>query len=136
MASISELKRELTALKERFKQDGQNEFKKEFAAIFEKYPQVDALRWAQYTPYFNDGDACIFGVGELTIRLVGADLSSSGYRDGFNEAASYNKESLNKALAEWWRSIQLNELFEAVFGDHVQVTVTRDVIDISEYDHE
>lgn len=30
------------------------------AALFEKYPFLGAIGWTQYTPYFNDGDACVF----------------------------------------------------------------------------
>ena len=32
------------------------------AAFFKMYPEVAAIRWQQYTPYFNDGDVCEFGV--------------------------------------------------------------------------
>lgn len=28
--------------------------------IFEKYPFLGGVTWTQYTPYFNDGDACVF----------------------------------------------------------------------------
>lgn len=28
--------------------------------FFEIHPEIVALRWKQYTPYFNDGDACVF----------------------------------------------------------------------------
>lgn len=30
---------------------------------------VRSLHWTQYTPYFNDGDPCEFGTGELFVRL-------------------------------------------------------------------
>lgn len=38
--------------------------------FFEANPQVASISWTQYTPYFNDGDACEFDVGErrFTIR--------------------------------------------------------------------
>lgn len=32
------------------------------AAFFKMYPEVAAVRWTQYTPYFNDGDVCEFSV--------------------------------------------------------------------------
>lgn len=28
-------------------------------------PGIEAFGWRQYTPYFNDGEPCIFGVGDL-----------------------------------------------------------------------
>lgn len=36
---------------------------------------VQAVRWSQSTPYFNDGDACVFGVNGFEVRLeVDAEL--------------------------------------------------------------
>ena len=47
-------------------------------------PMISAVRWRQYTPYFNDGDACVFGVGEVTFALAGHryDGDGDGYFDG------------------------------------------------------
>lgn len=33
--------------------------------LFEKHSKLDAIYWAQYTPYFNDGDECVFSVHEI-----------------------------------------------------------------------
>ena len=30
-----------------------------------KCDRVHSVRWSQYTPYFNDGDACVFGVNDF-----------------------------------------------------------------------
>lgn len=35
-------------------------FRRASDALFALYPQLDSFGWAQYTPYFNDGDECIF----------------------------------------------------------------------------
>lgn len=43
---------------------------------------VESVRWEQYTPYFNDGDACEFGVHEPSVKLVGND-EGGDYDDGF-----------------------------------------------------
>lgn len=38
------------------------------------YPQLKSVSWTQYTPYFNDGDECIFSVhGLQTAVLNGAE---------------------------------------------------------------
>jgi hypothetical protein len=31
---------------------------------------IHSFGWTQYTPYFNDGDPCVFGVGEPWFRTV------------------------------------------------------------------
>ena len=37
------------------------------------FPEVEAVRWRQYTPYFNDGDACVFDPCSPDLRIAGAD---------------------------------------------------------------
>jgi hypothetical protein len=32
-------------------------------------PGVKAVRWRQYTPYFNDGDACVFSINEAYVKF-------------------------------------------------------------------
>lgn len=47
------------------------------------FPEVESVRWEQYTPYFNDGDVCEFGIGDVYIKFIGQD--SGGDRDdGFS----------------------------------------------------
>ena len=58
------------------------EFKKAFAA----HPDLKAIQWRQYTPYFNDGDPCTFRVTEFEMSLTSTpdDDSKSDYGiDGF-----------------------------------------------------
>ena len=31
-----------------------------FKEIFDAHPNVAAVRWTQYAPHFNDGEACVF----------------------------------------------------------------------------
>lgn len=50
-------------------------------------PNVKAMRWEQYTPYFNDGDACEFSVNEAKLwaidpRSAKTDSEGSGSEDG------------------------------------------------------
>jgi hypothetical protein len=33
-------------------------------------PEIDEFGWRQYTPYFNDGDPCVFTADELWVRTV------------------------------------------------------------------
>ncbi|MGW4240884.1 hypothetical protein [Nocardia sp. NPDC004722] len=46
------------------------------------FAEVEAIRWHQYTPYFNDGDACEFGFGDVLVKWVGQD-NGGDYGDGF-----------------------------------------------------
>ena len=49
---------------DRFKREAQSLFKDITKEFFDKNPAITAIRWCQYTPYFNDGDTCVFGVNE------------------------------------------------------------------------
>lgn len=107
------------------------------------------LHWKQYTPYFNDGEPCVFRVGE--VFLVGppedgeeeVDWESDGielwdgatkhYKDdnipGFTKAQFF-------ALSEAWGSLP-EDLLKRIFGDHTEITVNSDgTFECSEYDHD
>ena len=154
---------------EEFRKITQETSKKVFhsaiAAFFKAYPEVHAMRWNQYTPYFNDGDTCQFSVG-VPCFYSKEDLEGGDY-DGY-EDNSWQKPSeyeykrpdiygnsiekyevLEKELGPRLNEIQegirhFSKLFNSInddtmlslFGDHVQVTVTANGITIDEYDHE
>jgi len=56
-----------------------------FAETFAKVPSLKQIQWEQYTPYFNDGDECVFSVRDRV-------YSSSDTR--YN--SSYRLEELDK----------------------------------------
>ena len=39
--------------------------------FLDECPEVESVSWTQYTPYFNDGDACEFSVNEVHYVLDG-----------------------------------------------------------------
>lgn len=45
------------------------------------YPGVEAVRWRQYTPYFNDGDACEFGMHGAEVKIEGAIMKGDWDED-------------------------------------------------------
>jgi hypothetical protein len=57
-----------------------------FAAV----PKAKAISWTQYTPYFNDGDACTFGVNDPFVLTEEELEDGITYEDDtvFNEIAS------------------------------------------------
>lgn len=48
------------------------------------FPEVEAVRWEQYTPYFNDGDVCTFSANDVSIKFTGKDTGGDR-EDGFSE---------------------------------------------------
>jgi hypothetical protein len=64
---------------------------KEFLAAIDSlfaFAFVEAVGWTQYTPYFNDGEPCEFGIHEVGVKIagVGPDLEDEdayGLPQGF-----------------------------------------------------
>jgi len=148
-----------------FKQTVQEKLKKEFKAIitklFEENSELKAIVWEQYTPYFSDGDPCIFSVGDVAItNATGKDLNDIRYGeyDGKNNdvrvLSSYftpnsqwsSKEDNEyaklidfetfKAFGQLMRSSEMKDVMLATFGDHVRVVATQEGFSIDEFDHE
>ncbi|MCW2902217.1 MAG: hypothetical protein JWO67_4482 [Streptosporangiaceae bacterium] len=101
-------------------------------------PGVEAVKWHQYTPSFNDGDPCEFGVHEFYVRVAGTDEEAGDYEDGF--LGGYDSE-LNDAVKTPLRNLgsaggHCEDFLRESFGDHAQVTATAKGFEIEYYDHD
>ncbi len=114
-----------------------------FTAFFAEHSDVTAIGWTQYTPHFNDGDACEFGLHGFHIATatnVGwAEVSSLSEEDGdaaiFTDGYDTKDKKMKAALSLVERSAD-EDIFEAAFGDHVMVIAVREGFHVSEYDHD
>lgn len=125
--------------------------------IFDTFPCVRAIRWAQYTPYFNDGDPCYFRVREARIALnedfmenLQASERQCLYEDqdsflGFSYRLDDHPDTsgtrmlkkIGNALEEFQGVLNnLSETMEETFGDHQQITITRNGVKTEEYNHD
>lgn len=106
-------------------------------------PQVKAVKWTQYTPYFNDGDPCTFSIHEPEFYFEGGDLDGDGYSAWCFGHADYRPsyDVCSAATAEACKSVAkalegIEEALEECFGDHVKVIVTAEGVSVDEYDHD
>ena len=126
-------------------------------------PHTVEFGWRQYTPYFNDGEPCIFSAGHLWVRTDGDeegvhqdelqldDYESSCLRpkqwvSGGHVGGHYElrkRETWQTAL--WDKATLLHQAiargsFDAVllkeFGDHAEIAIRRSGIEIDFLDHE
>ena len=122
--------------------------------LFEKHPKIKSFAWAQYTPFFNDGDPCTFSAHTDCLKLATFEnLESEEYEsedtgeDGFvyEECYFYGDDDKNLAssptLFPACKDIEaflgeFEEDLESLFGDGVQVWVSRDGVDPRDYDHD
>lgn len=68
--------REYESAKKAYQAKLKAEFEPIFKAFFEAFPEISMIAWTQYTPYFNDGDPCVFRVGEQIFVATGAEEES------------------------------------------------------------
>jgi hypothetical protein len=119
----------MTALR----RDGEAALKASFVEFFAAHPEAAAIQWQQYTPYFNDGEACYFGVCEPAIKTTTSDGFDLWDR---NESLSSTLYADVKKLSGIIQSSSMESVLKAVFGDHSEVTVYSDRITVETCDHE
>ena|ERR1700761_976928 len=136
--SLKDLKSKMDAAKAELAEKGKDAVKVAFKEFFDAHPEVLALRWKQYTPYFNDGEPCEFSVGSWSIKTHTTEGSEDEYgEEGF--AGEYDRaivsEAMRKEVQELF-NLAGDETMEIAFGDHADVTATRNGFDVEEYEHD
>ena len=174
--TLREFVEEMQRLKNTLREQGQTLMKASFKKMFDQYPFITAFQWNQYTPYFNDGEECLFSVHDVNVTNLPVEelehLSAWGEYEGeldmydqYNvvtkndsdyfitsdpTGSSYNTRKPNvpskflnicdlselKRFLNDLQSDALEDVMKTTFGDHVSVIVTRDDIEINDYDHE
>lgn len=118
----------------KLKAEGETAVKECLRGFFAAHPEVKALRWRQYTPYFNDGDECRFGIHEPEVRVGDGDWNDSwglGYKN------DNPPKQLQADLQEMYKALQGNrDAMEIAFGDHAQITATAESVTVEEYEHD
>lgn len=89
---------------------------------------ITAIRWEQYTPYFNDGSECHFHVYEPSLLVDNETV--------YSYSMSHKYESTLTTIEDIILSDELTDIMLFLFGDHVQVTVYKNSYTIDPYDHE
>ena len=134
------LEQEITEFKEKvetLRKDLVEKVEPEFRKLLVKY-NVEAIRWPQYTPYFMDGDECIFSVDSYSVAILHDDefLSQDDldYED-LDIPTQENFEHILNSLETFLESIP-SDIMKTMFGDHVEVTITSTGVDTEYYEHD
>ena len=158
---ISQMSLQMKIMQEKMRKDSEEALNSAFKEFFEIVPEIAAITWTQYTPYFNDGDTCVFRVDdfwfvpdfmmqewkedgggyaeEYSIILYGDDpyycyIGMEGVELPSSERMKHISETC-KVVEKMLYSIP-SEVYQNLFGDHVCVAVTKNGIDVEEYEHE
>lgn len=158
--AFDKLIEEQRELQKKFQTTAQALFKETTKEFFDKNPGVTAVIWTQYTPYFNDGDTCEFGVYDAYFTNANdeqmEDLTRWGEYEGEEEGvwsesswgfkytkeknpgidfSGVNLEDVQK-FEKMIQSSEMEDVMKAMFGDHVRVVATRTGFDIEDHDHD
>lgn len=138
---LSTFKSEQKKLSEVVQRHGKQALADEFKAFFERHPNVDAVRWTQYTPHFNDGDPCTFDRHEFECRgeftdalIVAKQMDDDGFYASWDAEKGGEYDKILDELSETFSDT--NDVFRVAFGDGVQVTATRKGFTVNDYDHD
>lgn len=171
---LDELKAELDAAKAAYEKKAGEHLIQVYAEFFESAPMIQQFYWTQYTPYFNDGDACVFSVHDVEFNILpipdGERDYEGSYKHYYNvqsqiefyeKNASTGVDVYAEEIVAFLKSINADnememrcdaakslinsficsneDLMEAVYGDHVEVVVTKKdgkiTVEVGEYDH-
>jgi len=149
-SQISDIKKEVLDLSSGIFEDF-------YKYIFEKYPTLESFGWTQYTPYFNDGETCVFYANTNCISVNDEYVDDANWASEVNVInwGNWNRElkvyegrveepnpNYDPVLTEASNEITNflgnfdNDFYLSKFGDHASITVTKDGVDISDYDHD
>lgn len=151
---FSSFQKELEEIKNKFTEKNKEILLSLFQEFFTKYSkEVEYISWAQYTPYFNDGEDGVFCIYE--VWAVYRDLlPDSEYEEerslysvdfydncpeNFKAKVSKEKaieiEGVFSELTKTLNSIPL-EILKCTFGDHVRVNANSKGFTTDHYDHD
>ncbi len=156
-------KKEIEQLKEVLKEKVGKNFHKLTTTIFDEYPEVKNFGWRQYTPYFNDGEECVFDANTSDFFINGFDEYGDeawGYNDEvieednlWGENYNHRKEvygnggkvpnpnydprigAIYEAISELLNVFD-DEDYRGMYGDHTIVVVTPKGVETSSFEHD
>jgi hypothetical protein len=159
--SLSTLLEEFKQFKFDFQEKAKASMNEVFKGFFNQNPSISAIIWQQYTPYFNDGDTCEFGVHDFHF-FIGPEseienLSPWGEYQGDREdcycdycfdrawmtegqKALVESAQINEEAIEEFESVfndrEMEDIFLSTFGDHCYVIATKDGFQVEELNHD
>ncbi len=157
LKTLSEKNSEVYKLKAEILNISSDIFEDFYKYIFDKYPTLESFRWTQYTPYFNDGETCLFSVNTDYISVNDEWVDDAKWASEVNVInwGNWNRElrvyegrveepnpNYDPVLTEASNEIVNfldhfdNDFYLSKFGDHASITVSRGGVDISDYDHD
>ena len=78
-SKINQLNKQISKLEAQVSKESTKLATKGFKELFKKHKSLQSFSWNQYTPYFNDGEECVFGAYTDYISINGSDEAETLY---------------------------------------------------------
>jgi len=140
MKELEVLANELTETRKHYREKAQKVLTEHlFPTFFGDHPEIKMIYWTQYTPYFNDGDECVFRINDVCVSDV-TDHEET-YESFLNEKSTWKlREALSEDVGILDEFFQDNEdILKEIYGNHVIVNIyNEDPIRtvVEEFDHD
>lgn len=129
---LKDLKSKISELREESKKILKEAFEEGCKAIFAEYPRLKSFMWTQYTPYFMDGDECVFSANYWDLGINGGDPYDEDEDEG-----SESFEAEENAIQEFLKMFDDgSDDLKTLFGDHAKITITPSGAYVDEYQHD
>lgn len=135
---INNFNQRMADLKQQMTKEFEKEIRGIFTEIFTANPTIKKIGWMQYTPFFNDGEPCVFSVHGIYFCCEhDDDTDNDSIYDWRYMSGNIEKEGF-VGLKELENLMDASDdILLTMFGDHVRVIVTPDGLDVEEYeDHD
>lgn len=157
MTELSDLIAEFEHHNSVLRQRMQDSFKDVIKNVFDRCPDLQRIVWSQYSPYFNDGEECVFSVYPPTftnyknsdedLHLIWGSLDGDDLDDGVWAYGKNCYHDLEKNTPEEYKDIfnevseamqrdAMEDVMRAMFGNHVYVVATREGFTVEDYSHD
>lgn len=127
---------EYVNIKKKFVEDTKVLFNDSLKELFLLYPQLESFGWSQYTPYFMDGEECVFSAN--------IDASSININKLNGHDIAYEEDDVRLTKLQPYQAIISSLLYSIpeetlkdMYGDHIEVTIYRNGnVEVQECSHD
>ena len=94
--TVETMNRELEDLRKKYEAKSKELFHSATKEFFETTPEIESIYWTQYTPFFNDGEECVFSRNDVYYTIASPvssdDDEDEDYEDDDGEGIPFLSE--------------------------------------------
>lgn len=152
VSDIDKIKRDLAKKENLLSKD----VLKEMQDLMKSHPLLLGVRWYQYTPSFNDGEACVFDMHGPRIKfdetiVPTAQSDDDGFIDEYFIEDGFFEKRLDIVNMDYISDLEravkdvrklygylysIQDRMRIMFDDGYAVTITKDGVEVEEYSHD